>query len=152
MFDLTDIYCFLLILSGAILIVGIFAMPILSLTYYDKCLDEQGPDVFKEDHEKTMASLNHTPSFRDYGDYEDTEDDEDYSYEYKPMDLYRSSYEDPNSAREDVFRQYDESRRISEDIQQFHESHPDADLSDHYNWEDVLDAQTDGYLDDESSS
>lgn len=41
----------------------------------------------------------------------------------------------------------DESRRISEDIQQFHRSHPDADLSDHYNWEDILDAETDGYLD-----
>ena len=99
-----------------------------------------------------MASLNHMPSFRDYEDYEDHEDDEVFSCDYKPMDLYRSSYDDPNPAREDVFRQYDESRRISEDIQQFHESHPDADLSDHYNWEDVLDAQTDGYLDDESSS
>ena len=42
----------------------------------------------------------------------------------------------------------DEARRVSEDIPQFHHSHPDADLSDHYYWEDVLDAETDGYLDD----
>ena len=42
----------------------------------------------------------------------------------------------------------DEARRASEDMQQFHYSHPDADLSDHYYWEDVLDADTDGYLED----
>lgn len=40
----------------------------------------------------------------------------------------------------------DESRRVSEDMQQFHNSHPDADLTDHYYWDDVLDAETDGYL------
>ena len=68
---------------------------------------------------------------------------------YKPMDLYRSSYEEPDPYREEIYRQYDASRRVSEDIQQFHESHPDADLSDHYSWEDILDAQTDGYLDDD---
>ena len=42
----------------------------------------------------------------------------------------------------------DEARRVSEDMQQFHYNHPDADLSDHYYWEDVLDADTDGYLED----
>lgn len=42
----------------------------------------------------------------------------------------------------------DEARRISEDIQQFHNSDPSADLSDHYYWDDLLDADTDGYLDD----
>ena len=41
-----------------------------------------------------------------------------------------------------------EARRISEDMQQFHRSHPDTDLSDHYSWEDVLDTETDGYLDE----
>jgi len=46
------------------------------------------------------------------------------------------------------FDRNDESRRISEDIQQFHNSDPDADLTDHYYWDDVLDAETDGYLDD----
>ena len=46
------------------------------------------------------------------------------------------------------FDRNDEARRISEDMQQFHRSHPDADLSDHYGWEDVLDAETDDYLDD----
>ena len=40
----------------------------------------------------------------------------------------------------------DESRRVSEDMQQFHSSHPDADLTDHYYWDDVLDAETDEYL------
>lgn len=42
----------------------------------------------------------------------------------------------------------DEARRVSEDMQQFHHNHPDADLSDHYYWEDVLDADTDGYLEE----
>lgn len=42
----------------------------------------------------------------------------------------------------------DEARRVSEDMQQFHYNHPDADLSDHYYWEDVLDADTDGYLEE----
>lgn len=42
----------------------------------------------------------------------------------------------------------DEARRVSEDIQQFHRARPDADLSEHYYWEDILDAKTDGYLDD----
>lgn len=46
------------------------------------------------------------------------------------------------------FDRNDEARRISEDMQQFHYNHPDADLSDHYYWDDVLDAETDGYLDD----
>ena len=51
--------------------------------------------------------------------------------------------------RHGEFDSNDEARRISEDMQQFHRSHPDAELSDHYNWEDVLDAETDGYLDEE---
>lgn len=46
------------------------------------------------------------------------------------------------------FDRNDESRRVSEDIQQFHNCHPDADLHDHYYWDDILDAKTDGYLDD----
>lgn len=45
------------------------------------------------------------------------------------------------------FDRYDESRRVSEDIEQFYNCHPDADLSDHYYWDDILDAETDGYLD-----
>ena len=66
------------------------------------------------------------------------------------MDLYRSSYEDPDKVRDDVFRQYDESRRISEDIQQFHNANPKTDLSDHYYWEDVLDAESNEYLEDDT--
>ena len=46
------------------------------------------------------------------------------------------------------FDRNDESRRISEEIQQFHRAHPDADLSEHFYWDDILDAETDGYLDD----
>ena len=45
------------------------------------------------------------------------------------------------------FDRNDESRRASEDIQQFHGSHKDADLTDQYFWDDILDADTDGYLD-----
>ena len=52
-----------------------------------------------------------------------------------------------DSSFDDIYRQYDESRRISEDIQQFHNAHPEADLTDHFSWEDILDAETDGYLD-----
>ena len=40
----------------------------------------------------------------------------------------------------------DEARRVSEDMQQFHSAHPNADVSDHYYWDDVLDAETDDYL------
>lgn len=50
--------------------------------------------------------------------------------------------------RHGEFDRNDRARRISEDIQQFHLSHPDADLSDHYQWEDILDAKSDGYLDE----
>lgn len=46
------------------------------------------------------------------------------------------------------FDRNDESRRVSEEIQQFHRAHPDADLSDHFFWDDIRDAETDGYLDD----
>ena len=46
------------------------------------------------------------------------------------------------------FDRNDESRRISEDMQQFRSANPDADLSDHYYWDDVCDAETDGYLED----
>ena len=68
------------------------------------------------------------------------------------FDLFSDSKEKKQeSAFDDVFRQYDESRRVSEDIEQFHNSHPEADLSDHYSWEDILDAETDGYLDDDDS-
>ena len=56
----------------------------------------------------------------------------------------------PGQGREDVFLQYDESRRISEDIQQFHNANPEADLSDHYYWEDVLDAESNEYLEDDT--
>lgn len=41
----------------------------------------------------------------------------------------------------------DEARCVSEDMQQFHNAYPDADLTDHYYWDDVCDAETDGYLD-----
>ena len=64
------------------------------------------------------------------------------------MSIWDIFNEKPDSSIGDVFRQYDESRRRSEDIEQFHRSHPDADLSDHYDWEDILDAETDGFLDD----
>lgn len=40
----------------------------------------------------------------------------------------------------------DESRRVSEDIEQFANAHPDADVKDHYYWDDVLDAETDDYI------
>ena len=48
------------------------------------------------------------------------------------------------------FDRNDESRRMSEEIQQFHQAHPDADLSEHFFWDDILDAKTDGYLDEDS--
>ena len=87
-------------------------------------------------------------------------------YYYAYLDSSYDSYEDPyySEPKEESwldgmsmtknyygmhgeFDRNDEARRISEDMQQFHYNHPDADLTDHYNWEDVLDAETDGYLD-----
>ena len=50
--------------------------------------------------------------------------------------------------RHGEFDSNDESRRVSEDIQGFHSQFPDTDLSDHYYWDDVVDAGTDGYLED----
>ena len=41
--------------------------------------------------------------------------------------------------------------RKLERMQQFHNANPDADLTDHYYWDDVLNAETDGYLDDKGS-
>lgn len=46
------------------------------------------------------------------------------------------------------FDSNDEARRISEDMQQFRRAHPGSTLSDHYYWDDILDADTDGYLED----
>jgi len=46
------------------------------------------------------------------------------------------------------FDRNDKSRRVSEDIQQFRAANPVADLSDQYFWDDLLDADTDGYLED----
>lgn len=51
--------------------------------------------------------------------------------------------------RRGEFDRNDESRRISEDIQQFRSANPDADLSDHYYWDDLRDAETDDYLEDD---
>lgn len=95
---------------------------------------------------------NEMPSFESTGDYHPPRDRYyDQTPMGKPMDLYRSSYEEPDPYREEIYRQYDASRRVSEDIQQFHNEHPDADLTDHYSWEDILDAETDGYLDEDDS-
>ena len=71
-----------------------------------------------------------------------------------PTDSYRSIMDYPEISddfygKHGEFDLNDESRRVSEDIQQFHRSHPDADLSDHYYWDDILDAETDGYLDED---
>lgn len=137
---LTDVYVFLLILSGSILMLGILAAPIISNIFINMSDKELG---IKKD-KSNLFSLGPGMDFTTPID-----DKDDYLYHSRPMNLYRSSYEDTNPDRDDVFRQYDESRRISEDIQQFHESHPDADLSDHYSWEDILDAESDGYLDED---
>ena len=48
--------------------------------------------------------------------------------------------------RHGEFDSNDEARRVSEDMQQFHNCHPDAELTDQYYWDDVLDADTDDYL------
>ena len=70
-------------------------------------------------------------------------------FDFKPKGFFNLFNEEPKSSIEDILREYDDSRRRSEDIEQFHRSHPDADLSDHYGWEDILDAEIDGYLDDD---
>lgn len=47
------------------------------------------------------------------------------------------------------FDRNDESRAISEDMQSFHRAYPETDLHEQYYWDEILDAATDGYLDDE---
>lgn len=44
------------------------------------------------------------------------------------------------------FETNDRSRQVSEDIEQFSNAHPDADVTEHYYWDDVLDAETDDYI------
>lgn len=70
--------------------------------------------------------------------------------ETMPVRPYRDSSDMTKDymGRHGEFDYNDEARRISEDMQQFHNANPDADLSDHYYWDDVLNAGTDGYLDD----
>lgn len=86
-------------------------------------------------------------------DYGDSYIDDSPSYT-DPVEPYMSIMDYPEIS-DDYYGKHgefdinDESRRVSEDIQQFHRSHPDADLSDHYYWDDILDAETDGYLDEE---
>ncbi|MBR4809994.1 MAG: hypothetical protein IK031_06920 [Bacteroidales bacterium] len=46
------------------------------------------------------------------------------------------------------FDRNDEKRKECENIQDFHINHPDVELTDHFDWSDVLEAETDGYLDD----
>ena len=151
MYQLVDIYIFMLILSGSILILGILGTPIISDIYVKLSEKEQGIGEDKGDRFDFGSGIDYTPPIDDVDYTPSIDDNDDYLYQYRPMNLYRSSYDDPDPDRDDVFRQYDESRRISEDIQQFHNAHPDSDLTDHYSWEDILDAETDGYLDDEDA-
>lgn len=44
------------------------------------------------------------------------------------------------------FETNDRSRQVSEDIEQFSNAHPDADVTEHYYWDEVLDAETDDYI------
>ena len=46
------------------------------------------------------------------------------------------------------FDRNDEGYRESEDMRIFHNSFRDVDLTDHYDWNDVFEAETDDYLDD----
>ena len=108
-------------------------------TFYG-AMNNEPPEEIRKELPDLFSSGSYTPSVHHYDETPLSD----------PMDLYRSSYEDPDKAREDVFRQYDESRRISEDIQQFHNANPEADLSDHYYWEDVLDAESNEYLEDDT--
>ena len=50
--------------------------------------------------------------------------------------------------RHGEFDRNDENRKECEDIREFHTNYPDVELTDHYDWNDVLEAETDGYLDD----
>ena len=53
---------------------------------------------------------------------------------------------DDYHGRKGEFHSNDRARRVSEDIQQFHSAHPDTDLYDEYYWDDILDAESDDYL------
>ena len=81
--------------------------------------------------------------------------DGDYSHSLRYYDDADDSLEDDHDMTRDYYGMHgefdinDESRRVSEDMQGFHDNYPDSDLSDHYYWDDVVDAETDGYLEDD---
>ena len=73
--------------------------------------------------------------FDDFGVYDDVEDE---------YDMTRDYY-----GKHGEFDTNDESLRVSEDIRGFHHEFPDEDLTDQYYWDDVLDAETDDFLEDD---
>lgn len=85
-------------------------------------------------------SMTETSSSRDYSP----------GYYFDPDDSGHktTSITDDYYGKHGEFDINDEARRVSEDMQQFHNTFPDSDLSDQYYWDDILDAETDDYLDD----
>lgn len=71
---------------------------------------------------------------------EDDEEDEDGGFD---TDMTKDYY-----GRHGEFDENDEARSTSEYIQIFHNEDPDADPTDNFHWDEVLDAESDGYLDD----
>ena len=90
------------------------------------------------------------------GYYEADEDEEAEEYEDEDEEYYEDEEEEEEEDSHDMTRDYygkhgefelnDEALRASEDIRGFHSNYPDTDLSDHYYWEDVLDAETDDFV------
>lgn len=73
-------------------------------------------------------------------DEEDNEEDEGGGFD---TDMTKDYY-----GRHGEFDKNDEARSTSEYIQIFHNDDPDADPTDNFHWDEVLDAESDGYLDD----
>ena len=88
-----------------------------------------------------LAKRNVSHTVQDYSYlYDDDDDDEEYEEEddediFDNFDPTRDYY-----GRHGEFDTNDESRRVSEDIQGFHNNFEDSDLLLHYHWDEVLDA------------
>ena len=66
---------------------------------------------------------------------------------HSPAEIYKTRRA-PNGyfGMNGEFETNDRSRQVSEDIEQFSNAHPDADVTEHYYWDEVLDAETDDYI------
>ena len=96
-------------------------------------------DIFDEDEDDDD----------DIFDDEDDEDDLDLDEDDDEQDEFDFDMTKDYYGKHGEFDKNDEARSTSEYIQIFHHEDPDADPTDQFHWDEVLDAKSDGYLDEE---